>query len=141
MSTDASASASASSTTTTTVGASDANTSQIEVDGLYRHADAVRLSSGQILFRNPERIPYEHRPDTVLHIAAEGETLQDLAIRYYGQFYDDPVDKWEVIAQFQPDGLVDGSVALVAGQEILIPSPEYIAEVVNGPTLAEFPVI
>jgi len=106
---------------------------------IYRHALAVRTDEGAIIFELPERLPFEDRDDTIVHIANGQEYLWDLAQRYYSNTRAQAFDLWDVIAQFQPEPIVDSSVPLPEGKEILIPSIDYIEEVVSGPSLASTP--
>lgn len=108
---------------------------------IYRHAAAVRLDSGEIVFRLPERLPFEDRDDTILHVANGEEYLWDLAQRYYAQVRSNAFDMWEIIAQFQPEPIQDTSIPLPKGKEILIPSSDYIEDVVYGESLREIPAV
>jgi hypothetical protein len=124
-------------------------TETILVDNLYRHAPAVQLDSSNhlapgtalnsILFRLPERVDYEDDDDIIIHIVADGERLYDIAQFHYGTARNNPWDMWEVIAQFQPEPILDPSVILETGREIYIPSSEFIEEVAYGPTLTDTP--
>lgn len=105
--------------------------------GLYRHAQAFKKSDGTLYYSNPERIPYEERDDTIIHTCYGGEFLWDLAILYYKDAYPTPLDLAEVIAQFQPDPIVDWSVPMIRGREVLIPSVEYLEEVAFGDSLLD----
>jgi hypothetical protein len=48
---------------------------------------------------------------------------------------------WEVIAQFQPQPIQDASVPVPKGQRVLIPSSEYIEDVLFGEPLSLVPTI
>lgn len=108
--------------------------------GVYRHALAKTLDDGTIITALPERLPFEDRNDTILHIANGRERLWDLAQRYYPNRTFN-WDLWDVIMQFQPEPITDPSVPLPSGKEVFIPSADYIDEVFDGPTLAAFPEI
>ena len=113
----------------------------IDVSSLYRHASIRRLDDGTVLHTLPERLPYENRDDTTIHIATGGAYLWDLAKLHYGQTQPSAWDLWEVIAEFQPVPITDASLPLRKGTEIHIPSDEYIAEVVDGAPLSDTPEI
>ena len=106
---------------------------------IYRHALGVQEDDGSILFSLPERLPFEDRDDTIIHVGNGQEYLWDLAHRYYGRSRSTAFDLWEIIMSFQPEPIQDASIRVVEGKEILIPSLDYIAETVNGPSLTESP--
>jgi hypothetical protein len=70
-----------------------------------------------------DRVPFGYRdlPDNLEHVVQEGDTLWGLAGVYY-----DGVERasglWWVIADFQPDPIVDPTVALVPGTILVVPS-------------------
>ena len=108
---------------------------------LSRHARPYQNALGEVHLTVPERLPHMQRDDTVVHICKDGETLQGLAVMYYQNSISNAVDCWEIIAQFQEDPIVDGSVPLGVGRVLLIPSAEYIREVALGDPLHEYPVL
>ena len=78
-----------------------------------------------------EREPYrfrEHR-DTRVHLVAQGDTLFDLAGRYFA-----PLPRacgfWWVLADFQPDPIVDPTLELEAGRRLLVPSLRVLTDVI-----------
>lgn len=110
------------------------------LSGLARHARAYRDdATGKIFLTLPERLPFINREDTRIHKCKGAERVLDLALLYYRNIYSDPVDYWPVIAQFQPEPIIDPFIPLAAGLIVLIPSPSYIQEIVNGDTLVDFP--
>ncbi len=80
-----------------------------------------------------EREPYRHHPhtDTRVHVATEGDSLFTLAGRYFA-----PLPRacgfWWVIADFQPDPILDPTLALEPGRRVLIPSLRVLTDVVLG---------
>ncbi len=80
-----------------------------------------------------EREPYRFREhkDTRVHTAVQGDTLFDLAGRYFA-----PLPRacgfWWVIADFQPDPIVDPTLELVPGRRLFIPSLRVLTDVVLG---------
>jgi hypothetical protein len=124
----------------------DPQTHQIRVGSLYRHANAVRIDDSPggiddnaVVWQVPERLPFENRPDNIIHIVTRGERIYDLAQFYFSHFVPNAVDLWEVIAQFQPEPIIDPSVPLTPNREIYIPSKDYIDEVAQGAVLIEVP--
>lgn len=84
------------------------------------------------VLRLSERNPYRFRifADTITHIVRDGDTLWNLAARYYSGF-DRPAGLWWVIADFQPDGKVyDPTIRLKDGDMLLVPSPAVVEHVI-----------
>lgn len=80
-----------------------------------------------------EREPYRFRPfaDNRSHRVVAGETLFDLAGRYFA-----PLPRacgfWWAIADFQPDAVVDPTLALEEGRILVIPSTRVLTDVILG---------
>jgi nucleoid-associated protein YgaU len=82
--------------------------------------DAIQLT---------ERTPYGYRPlaDTRQHVVKQGDTLWSLATRYFVGF-SRPAGLWWVIADFQPDPILDPTIALSPGTVLYIPSVRTVLE-------------
>ncbi len=80
-----------------------------------------------------EREPYRFRAhtDNRVHVVVQGDTLWDLAGRYFA-----PLPRacgfWWAIADFQPDPIVDPTLALEPGRRLVIPSLRVLTDVVLG---------
>jgi hypothetical protein len=80
-----------------------------------------------------EREPYRYRalPDNRSHRVVDGDTLFDLAGRSFA-----PLPRacgfWWAIADFQPDPIVDPTLALPAGATLVIPSTRVLTDVILG---------
>lgn len=80
-----------------------------------------------------EREPYRYQPhaDNRVHLAAEGDTLFTLAGRFFA-----PLPRacgfWWVIADFQPDPILDPTLTLTPGRTIHIPSLRVLTDVILG---------
>jgi hypothetical protein len=78
-----------------------------------------------------EREPYRYRtlPDNRRHLVVEGDTLFELAGRYFA-----PLPRacgfWWVIADFQPDPILDPTLALDVARVLIIPSPRVLTDVI-----------
>jgi hypothetical protein len=78
-----------------------------------------------------EREPYRYRvfADNRLHSVVEGETLFELAGRYFA-----PLPRacgfWWAIADFQPDPILDPTLALEEGSTVIIPSTRVLTDVI-----------
>lgn len=114
----------------------------VYVSGVYRHSSVVQDAiEEKLICTLPEKIPYEDRGDTKSIIAQGGQFLHDIVVAEYSWHYKNPVDLVEVVAQFQPEPLIDWSVPLENGREILLPSPVFIDTVAFGDSLADLAVI
>jgi hypothetical protein len=75
----------------------------------------------------------EHLPldptDTRVHVVAQGDTLEGLAGRYFA-----PLPRacgfWWVLADFQPDPIVDPTLELDVGRRLLVPSLRVLTDVI-----------
>jgi hypothetical protein len=78
-----------------------------------------------------EREPYRYRvlSDNRAHRVVEGDTLFALAGRYFA-----PLPRacgfWWVIADFQPDPILDPTLALTVGGTIVIPSTRVLTDAI-----------
>jgi hypothetical protein len=78
-----------------------------------------------------EREPYRFRThtDTRTHIVVQGDTLYDLAGRYFA-----PMPRacgfWWVIADFQPDPIIDPTLELTVGRRLYVPSLRVLTDVI-----------
>lgn len=82
----------------------------------------------QLQLTDREPFGYQDYPDNRIHPVVQGDTLFALAAKYF-----DPIDNaatlWWVIADFQPDPILDPTIALVEGSKLIIPSYRTIFEV------------
>lgn len=89
----------------------------------YKHSDAIRRSDDNVLYLDiPPRAEYVGGFDEILHKVEVGDTLWNLAERYYSSFTM-AATLWWIIADFQPEPINDPTVALSPGTVIVIPSP------------------
>jgi hypothetical protein len=78
-----------------------------------------------------EREPYRYRvfTDNRIHRVVGGDTLFDLAGRYFA-----PLPRacgfWWAIADFQPDPILDPTLALEEGTTVVIPSTRVLTDVI-----------
>lgn len=98
-----------------------------------RHSFAVGLRDERGRLFLSEREPYSYREhaDTRRHVVAEGETLFDLAGRYFAAM-PRGCGFWWAIADFQPDPIVDPTLELEVGRTIFIPSERVLTDVILG---------
>lgn len=93
----------------------------------YAYVLGVPSPSGALMLA--ERIPfrYKERDDTRVVIARDGDTLWGLANRAY-EGLPRPAGLWWVIADFQPEPIVDPTLKLVPGQRLYVPSLRVVEE-------------
>ena len=87
-----------------------------------------------------ERVPYRFvsRSDNRIHVVAEGDTLHTLAHDYF-QGLPRPAQFYWVIADFQPEPILDPSIRLAVGRQIVIPSLRtLVEEIFNEGRRSEF---
>lgn len=83
--------------------------------------------SGALALTDPEPFPYAPFSDNRQHVVVDGDTLWNLAARYFTPL-PKANDLWWIIADFQPDPIVDPTLVLEAGRVIIIPSIQTVQE-------------
>jgi Tfp pilus assembly protein FimV len=93
----------------------------------YSLTTAVTDERGRLYLT--ERVPfrYRSRADTREYTVRPGDTLYTIAARQYAGL-ERPAGLWWVIADFQPQPIVDPTVQLVAGQLLFLPSLRVVQE-------------
>lgn len=76
------------------------------------------------------REPYRYvaYSDNLQHVVRQGDTLEAIANRYYQGFNANPAQLWWVIADFQPEPIIDPTLELEAGSTIVVPSIRTLVE-------------
>lgn len=91
----------------------------------------VRDEAGRLFLTEREPFPFREYSDTRTHIVAQGDTLFGLAGRYFA-----PLPRacgfWWVLADFQPDPIIDGTLELDVGRRLFIPSTRVLTDVILG---------
>lgn len=91
-----------------------------DVSGPSEVQDKIQLNDREpFLFRNLS--------DNIEHTVLEGENIFNLASRYFDGI-ENAAQLWWVIADFQPDPLLDPTIALQPGQIVIIPSVRTVLE-------------
>ena len=96
-----------------------------------RHSFALGVRDELAQLFLTEREPYRFREhtDTRVHIVAQGDMLFGLAGRYFA-----PLPRacgfWWVLADFQPDPIVDPTLELEVGRRLLVPSLRVLTDVI-----------
>ena len=80
-------------------------------------------------FQLSEREPFRFRAfdDTRQHIVADGDTIFNIAGRFFASF-ERPAGLWWIVADFQPDPIIDPTIALEIGRTLFIPSLRVVIE-------------
>jgi hypothetical protein len=98
-----------------------------------RHSFALGLrdDAGRVFLSEREPYRYREHADTRVHVVAQGDSLFDLAGRYFAAL-PRGCGFWWVIADFQPDPIVDPTLELEAGRRLFIPSLRVLTDVILG---------
>ena len=93
----------------------------------YRFADGILDTDGNLWLYPPDPYPYRELDDTREHPVIDGDTLWALAARYFPRF-DRASELFWVIADFQPQPIIDPTIRLEAGTVLYIPSERTLTE-------------
>ncbi|MCL2726446.1 MAG: hypothetical protein FWD69_18660 [Polyangiaceae bacterium] len=84
---------------------------------------------GRRFLTEREPYPFHEHTDTRVHVVTQGDTLAGLAGRYFA-----PLPRacgfWWVLADFQPDPIIDPTLALDVGRRLFIPSLRVLTDVI-----------
>jgi hypothetical protein len=96
-----------------------------------RHSFALGVRDDLARLQLTEREPYRYREhaDSRVHVVVHGDSLYDLAGRYFA-----PLPRacgfWWVLADFQPDPIVDPTLELEPGRRLVVPSLRVLTDVI-----------
>jgi hypothetical protein len=96
----------------------------------YSFSASYEDANGKMFLTRAEPIRFEQREDNRNHLVNEGDSLSNLAGRYFDGFTDRPERFWKVIADFQPIPIHDPTIKLSPGSVVVIPSVRFLIEVV-----------
>jgi hypothetical protein len=89
----------------------------------------VRDDGSRLLLTEREPYRYREHTDSRVHVVVQGDTLYDLAGRYFA-----PLPRacgfWWVLADFQPDPIVDPTLELEPGRRLAVPSLRVLTDVI-----------
>lgn len=89
----------------------------------------VRDAGGRLFLTEREPYRFREHADTRVHVVSQGDTLFELAGRYFA-----PLPRscgfWWVIADFQPDPIIDPTLELEPGRRLFIPSLRVLTDVI-----------
>jgi len=98
----------------------------------HMFTNAVRLSSqGEQTLWMADREPFtfQQRTDNLFHVVQEGDTLFSLAGRYF-RGAPRAAGFWWVIADYQPQRILDPTLQLAPGTVLVIPSRRMLEETI-----------
>jgi len=81
------------------------------------------------------RVPFRFREfnDNIKWVVGDGDTLFTIANKVYSGFTDRPAGLWWIIADFQPDPILDPTLVLETGRTIFAPSERTVREEILNP--------
>jgi len=87
----------------------------------YQYCTELEDDDGNRYLDEREPFRYQELADNRLHTVKDGDTLWGLAHLYFAGF-PRPCGLWWLIAEFQPEPIVDPTLRLQAGALMVIPS-------------------
>lgn len=99
----------------------------------FRFCQPVLLDDGTIMATDREPFPYVDLADNRLHVVKDGDNLWMLAAKFFATEASGGVEGallWWVIADFQPDPIVDPTIRLATGRVLYIPSVRTLHELI-----------
>jgi hypothetical protein len=98
---------------------------------LSRHIFSFGIRDPDLNFMLSDREPFRFRDrrDNIVHTARRGDTLFTLAGSFYRSIDPDRAcGLWWILADYQPDPVVDPTVKLAVGVLIYAPSPRVVIQ-------------
>lgn len=87
----------------------------------YRLADLIATEDEGIEIDLRPRLEYDPGEDDIAHVVTVGDTLHSLAATYFAGM-PNPETLWWIIADYQPEPIIDPTISLTPGDIIVIPS-------------------
>ncbi len=97
------------------------------IDSRFTFVNASTDADGNLLLEDREPFTYQKLDDNIQHLVRTGDTLHSLAARYF-KGYVRPEGLFWIIADFQPQPILDPTLALVEGTTIVVPSVRTVQE-------------
>lgn len=98
----------------------------------YLGQKGVYDQNGNLILTTRNRFSYDSKLGGIRrHVVIEGENLQTIAFRYFNSI-PNAEHLWWVIADFQPEPIFDGTLDLVPGTVLYIPSTRVVQDRIIG---------
>lgn len=91
----------------------------------YTLCSAVQLDNGRLYMLDREPIRFQNRTDNIRVVVAAGDTWETLAEQYLDGPAN-PASLWWIIADFQPEPVIDPTVPPTPGSVVYIPDPRFV---------------
>ena len=100
-----------------------------DINSRYRFSYGVKDDYGSLYLTDRAPYGYNPHPDNRIHTVVQGDTLFHLAAIYFA-----PLERacgfWWVIADFQPEPIVDPTIKLEPGRILHIPSRRVLTDII-----------
>lgn len=97
----------------------------------YANTFSTDDGNGRQFLAPREKFTFRELPDNIIHTVKKGDTLQNLAARFYANLSTKVVSAanlYWVIADFQPQPIHDPTTQLVEGARLVAPSERVVRE-------------
>jgi len=102
-----------------------------KVGSRYAGTLAFRDEAGRLTLTERQPFLYRELPDNRVHVVVQGDSLWGLADRYF-----QPLPRacgfWWALGDFQPEPVMDPTIELEVGRQILVPSVRTLTELILG---------
>lgn len=93
----------------------------------YRCAELIRTDAGKLKWDLRRRLEYMGHDDDIAYEVQPGDTWHILAYKFYGDEFGG-ADLWWVIADYQPEPVLDPTVMPTVGDILMIPAPNIVQD-------------
>lgn len=93
----------------------------------YRYCTVLNLGDANHTVYLDEREPFRFRdePDNKHHTARDGDTWWGIAWKFFRSFRNPALMYW-LLCEYQPEPIIDPTIKIAAGTDIVIPSDRVI---------------
>lgn len=102
-----------------------------KVGSRYANSYAFQDDEGRLVLSEREPFLFRDLDDNLIHNVVDGDTLWGIADAYF-QPLPRAAGYWWAVADFQPEAIVDPTLALEVGRQIVVPSLRTLTEQVLG---------
>lgn len=108
------------------------------INSRYLHSLGIKDAEGRLFLTDPEPYTYREFADNRFHPVVAGDTLESIADRYFPNIEDAAQLFW-VIADFQPERILDPTLMLDEGRVLVIPSENTFLTKIMDPSRSQAP--